>query len=50
LTQAFKFYDLDKDGYLRRDEVFSLLEGCDNEEIDYLMNEIDTNQDRKVSL
>ena len=50
LIQAFKFYDLDSDCYLQREEVLSLLEGCDNEEIEYLMNEIDTDRDRKVSL
>ncbi len=50
LIQAFKFYDLDRDGYLQRDEVLLLLEGCDNEEIEYLMNEMDTDKDKKVSL
>jgi len=50
LIQAFKFYDLDSDGYLQRDEVLALLEGCDNEEIEYLMNQIDTDRDKKVSL
>lgn len=50
LILAFKFYDLDSDGYLQRDEVLALLEGCDNEEIEYLMNQIDTDRDKKVFL
>ena len=33
LVKAFNFYDLDHDGYLKREELISLLEGCDGEEI-----------------
>lgn len=50
LVKAFNFYDLDHDGYLERNELISLLEGCDSEEIEYLLAEIDTDRDEKVSL
>jgi Ca2+-binding EF-hand superfamily protein len=37
LTDAFQHYDIDRDGYLVKSELKVLLEGCDREEIEFLL-------------
>ncbi len=49
LIDAFNHYDVDHDGYLQKSELIALLEGCDREEIEYLLDQLDQNGDAKVS-
>lgn len=50
LTDAFRHYDVNQDGFLQRGELKELLEGCEREEIEYLLEELDADGDERVSL
>ena len=50
LTEAFNFFDMDHNGYLDREELLELLIGCENEEMEYLLEQLDSNGDLQVSL
>jgi calcium-dependent protein kinase len=49
LEDAFDYFDRDKSGEISRQELEEILEGVQNEEIEYLFSELDKNQDRKIS-
>lgn len=50
LTDAFNHYDVNHDGFLQRSELITLLEGCEREEIEFLLQELDVDGDDRVSL
>jgi Ca2+-binding EF-hand superfamily protein len=50
LTDAFSHYDVNHDGFLQRGELIALLEGCEREEIEFLLQELDVDGDDRVSL
>lgn len=49
LNEAFNYFDVDGDGYIEKNELSKLLEGSDNKSIEKMMEEIDQNNDQKIS-
>lgn len=49
LVDAFNHFDVDRNGLLQREELIKLLAGCDIEEIESLLSEIDVNHDQQIS-
>ncbi|XP_067134097.1 frequenin-2-like isoform X1 [Centruroides vittatus] len=65
LHWAFKLYDLDNDGYITREEMYNIVDAiyqmlgnqsaeqdddCPQERVDKIFEQLDSNQDNKISL
>lgn len=49
LEEAFDFFDKDRSGALSKEELRSILEGIQNEEVEYLFKQLDSNNDDHIS-
>ena len=50
LTEAFRFYDINQNGFLEKSELKQLLSGCENEEVEVLLADLDVDGDNQISL
>lgn len=49
INQAFDFLDEDRTGYIEKEELVDLLEGCQEEELYKILGEADFDGDNKIS-
>lgn len=49
LKQAFQYFDTDRTGYIEKNQLKEILKGCEKEEFQYILNELDKDGDQKVS-
>ena len=49
LKEAFNYFDVDKTGFLEKNELREILKGCEKEEFEFILKELDKDGDEKVS-
>ncbi len=49
INQAFDFLDEDRTGYIEKEELVDVLEGCQEEELYKILGEADFDGDNKIS-